>query len=244
MKKLLLLSTLIFSFDALADDHLPANYSMYQTNFLFNCPEPEQCFAAFDKYMNSPMVVKEKFEVDFLAVQQNGWDDSTHGVSWYYKDEDQYARAGELFATSQAGRDFRKSMNDLGVEIISDNLTVHTVGVTNAGDSSTNRVTLRWSHEVTDPAMFLPLWTNFAKSIEGNDWSANAYGLQSHLLGNNGNGITHEIWASFNTPQDALKFLSGMYSSEEFAKFSPESRKYAIFKRSYMEVSLKQYNPD
>jgi hypothetical protein len=217
---------------------------MYQTNFLFDCPEPEQCFAAFDKYMSAPEVAAENYEVDFFAVQQNGWDDSTHGISWYFLDEDQYAKSGLIFTTSQAGRDFRKTMNEIGAEIISDTLTVHSVGVTIAGEAATNVVTLRWSHEIANPAKFVPLWSKFAKSIEGYDWSANAYGLQSHLLGNNGNGITHEIWASFSTPQDALKFLKGMYGSKEFAKFSPEANKYGTFKRSYMEVSLKQYNPD
>ena len=58
------------------------------------------------------------------------------------------------------------------------------------------------------------------------------------------NGITHEIWAGFSSPQGALKFLSGMYGSDEFAKFSPQASKYSKFKRSYMEVSMKQYNPD
>jgi hypothetical protein len=244
MKKIFLLFTLVLSFGVSADDHLPANYSMYQTNFLFNCPEPEQCFAAFDKYMSAPEVAAENFEVDFFAVQQNGWDDSTHGISWYFLDEDQYAKSGQIYTTSQAGRDFRKMMNDIGAEIISDTLTVHSIGVTIAGDAATNVVTLRWSHEITNPAKFVPLWSKFAKSIEEYDWSANAYGLQSHLLGNNGNGITHEIWASFSSPQDALKFLKGMYGSKEFTKFSPEASKYGTFKRSYMEVSLKQYNPD
>ena len=97
MKKTFIAFALVFGFQLSADDHLPANYSMYQTNFLFNCPVAERCFAAFDKYMNSPEVAKEKFEVDFFAVQQNGWDDSTHGVSWYYKDADQYAKAGQIF---------------------------------------------------------------------------------------------------------------------------------------------------
>ncbi|MDA9869576.1 hypothetical protein N9D67_06980 [Gammaproteobacteria bacterium] len=244
MKKLFLLSTLILSFGVAADDHLPSNYSMYQSNFLFNCPEPERCFAAFDKYMSSPEVAAENFEVDFFAINQNGWDDSTHGISWYFLNEDQYAKSGQIYSTSMAGKKFRKAMNNIGAEIISDTLTVHTVGVTNKGDSTSNRVTLRWSHEVTDPANFLPLWTEFTKSIEGYEWSANAYGLQSHLLGNNGNGISHEVWTSHSSPQAALKFLSGMYGSKEFAQYAPESRKYATFKRSYMEVSLKQYNPD
>ena len=244
MKKTFIAFALVFGFQLSANDHLPANYSMYQTNFLFNCPVAERCFAAFDKYMNSPEVAKEKFEVDFFAVQQNGWDDSTHGVSWYYKDADQYAKAGQIYSTSKAGREFRKTMNDIGVEIISDTLTVHSVGVTLKGNTVDNGVSLRWSLEVTDPAKFVPLWKNFSKSLEKYEWSSNAYGLQSHYLGNNGNGITHEVWAAFNTPQDALAFLSGMNASKEFAAYSPESRKYSKFKRSYMEVSLKMYNPD
>ena len=101
MKKTFIAFALVFGFQLSADDHLPANYSMYQTNFLFNCPVAEKCFAAFDKYMNSPEVAKENFEVDFFAIQQNGWDDSTHGVSWYYKDADQYAKAGQLLHTDQ-----------------------------------------------------------------------------------------------------------------------------------------------
>ena len=74
--------------------------------------------------------------------------------------------------------------------------------------------------------------------------ASNAYGLQTHFLGNNGTGITHEIWASFNTVQDALTFLSGLNNSKEFAEYGPKAREYSKFKRSYMEVSLKQYNPD
>ena len=59
MKKTFIAFALVFGFQLSADDHLPANYSMYQANFLFNCPVAEKCFAAFDKYMNSPEVAKE-----------------------------------------------------------------------------------------------------------------------------------------------------------------------------------------
>ena len=244
MKKTFIAFALVFGFQLSADDHLPANYSMYQANFLFNCPVAEKCFAAFDKYMNSPEVAKEKFEVDFYALQQNGWDESTHGVSWYFKDADQYAKAGELFATTKAGGEFRKTMNELEVETISDTLTVHSIGKVLAGETTDNLVSLRYSLEVIDPAKFVPLWLSFSKSIEKYDWASNAYGLQTHFLGNNGTGITHEIWASFNTVQDALTFLSGLNNSKEFAEYGPKAREYSKFKRSYMEVSLKQYNPD
>ena len=244
MKKIILSSFLIASFGLLADDHLPPGYSKYQSNFLFTCSMPAKCLKAFNDYMNAPEIASQNFEADMYAVMHNGWDEATHGISFYYKSADEYAKGNQIYVTFEAGRKFRKRIDELDIQGTSQNLTVHTVGVTLAGDSTTNRVTLRWSHEVTNPEMFLPLWIKFAKSIEGYDWSSNAYGLQSHYLGNNGNGISHEIWASFNSSQDALKFLSGMYGSKEFAKFAPEANKYSKFKRSYMEVSLKQYNPD
>lgn len=244
MKKLSLLAMLLVTIGASADNHLPENFSMYQSNFHFKCDEAEKCFAAFDKYMTSPEVVSQDFEVDIYSIQHNGWDDATHGVSWYFKDEDQYAKSGQVFVTSQAGRDFRKTLNDLGVEATQENLSVHTIGVIIKEGASSNGVNLRWSLEVSNPAKFLPLWKNFSQSIEKYEWSANGYGLQTHYLGNNGKGITHEIWAGFDSPQAALKFLSGMNNSKEFAKYGPMADKYSIFKRSYMEVTLKMYNPD
>ena len=72
-------------------------------------------------------------------------------------------------------------MNDIGAGIISDTLTVHTVGVVLAEDTATNVVTLRWSLEVTNPEKFLPLWTKFAKSIESYDWSA-THMVSSHII--------------------------------------------------------------
>mgnify|MGYP003321369761 CR=1 FL=1 len=65
-------------------------------------------------------------------------------------------------------------------------------------------------------------------------------------------GLITGIWAQkfdqlsiiSNFVVQPLAFLSGMNASKEFAAYSPESRKYSKFKRSYMEVSLKMYNPD
>ena len=133
-------------------------------------------------------------------------------------------------------------MNNL--EAVSEYLTVHTVGVTQGGPTSDNGVSLRWSLEVRNPSEFIPLWTAFAKSIDKYDWSGNAYGLQSHMLGNNGNGITHEIWVAFSNQQAALAFLDGMYASSEFAEYILKANEISVFKRSYMEVSLNMFNPD
>jgi len=64
------------------------------------------------------------------------------------------------------------------------------------------------------------------------------------MLGNNGNGITHEIWVAFANQQEALAFLDGMYASKEFAEYIPKANALSVFKRSYMEVSLNMFNPD
>ena len=244
MKKIILSIAMIFSLGLIADDHLPENFSKYQSNFLFSCPMPNACLAAFDEYMNSPEVKSQNYEVDVYAVLHNGWDDATHGVSWYYKNADEYAKSNLIFATSDAGKKFRAKLNEIGVEQVQENLSVHTIGVTSGGPTTDNAVSLRWSMNVTNPAEFLPLWTSFSKSLEKYDWSANAYGLQSHYLGNNGTGITHEIWAAFSSPQAALAFLDGMLGSKEFAEYSPKQAEYSEFIRSYMEVSLNMYNPD
>ena len=244
MKKIILSMAMIFSLGLIADDHLPENFSKYQSNFLFSCPMPNACLAAFDEYMNSPEVKSQNYEVDVYAVLHNGWDDATHGVSWYYKNADEYAKSNLIFATSDAGKKFRAKLNEIGVEQVQENLSVHTIGVTSGGPTTDNAVSLRWSMNVTNPAEFLPLWTSFSKSLEKYDWSANAYGLQSHYLGNNGTGITHEIWAAFSSPQAALAFLDGMLGSKEFAEYSPKQAENSEFIRSYMEVSLNMYNPD
>ena len=244
MKKIILSIAMIASLGLIADDHLPENFSKYQSNFLFSCPMPNACLAAFDEYMNSPEVKSQNYEVDVYAVLHNGWDDATHGVSWYYKNADEYAKSNLIFATSDAGKKFRAKLNEIGVEQVQENLSVHTIGVSSGGPTTDNAVSLRWSMNVTNPAEFLPLWTSFSKSLEKYDWSANAYGLQSHYLGNNGTGITHEIWAAFSSPQAALAFLDGMLGSKEFAEYSPKQAEYSQFIRSYMEVSLNMYNPD
>lgn len=244
MKRIILSIAMISSLGLIADDHLPENFSKYQSNFLFSCPMPNACLAAFDEYMNSPEVKSQNYEVDVYAVLHNGWDDATHGVSWYYKNADEYAKSNLIFATSDAGKKFRAKLNEIGVEQVQENLSVHTIGVSSGGPTTDNAVSLRWSMNVTNPAEFLPLWTSFSKSLEKYDWSANAYGLQSHYLGNNGTGITHEIWAAFSSPQAALAFLDGMLGSKEFAEYSPKQAEYSEFIRSYMEVSLNMYNPD
>ena len=74
MKKIIMSSFLIASLGLLADDHLPAGYSKYQSNFLFSCSRPAKCLEAFNKYMNAPEIKSQKFEADIYAVLHKGWD--------------------------------------------------------------------------------------------------------------------------------------------------------------------------
>ena len=244
MKKFILSMSLVFTIGISSDGHLPDNFSKYQSNFLFKCDVPMKCLNAFNKYMSSPEVASQNFEADIYAILHNGWDEATHGVSFYYKDADEYAMANKIWATSDAGRILRSANRDSNLEAISEYLTVHTVGVSNGAPTTDNGVSLRWSIEVQNPSAFLPLWTNFLKSLEKYEWAPSAYGLQSHILGNNGNGITHEAWIAVADQQAALAFLDGMHASKEFAEYAPKAEKVSTFKRSYMEVSLNMFNPD
>ena len=140
MKKIILSSFLIASFGLLADDHLPPGYSKYQSNFLFTCSMPAKCLKAFNDYMNAPEIASQNFEADMYAVMHNGWDEATHGISFYYKSADEYAKGNQIYVTSEAGRKFRKRIDELDIQGTSQNLTVHTVGVTNSGSAAENVV--------------------------------------------------------------------------------------------------------
>ena len=102
MKKISLLLLSLFMFGIFADE-LPANFSKYQAHYAFKCDHGEKCAAAFDKYMNTPEVKAMNLEVDLYALDHKGWNEATHQVSFYYKDADEYAMAGNYYSTSKAG---------------------------------------------------------------------------------------------------------------------------------------------
>ena len=146
---------------------------------------------------------------------------------------------------SKAGKAFRDAMNKVGAELTYKTLTVHSVGVDMGGVTAESPVGLFWDLNVTNPAEFVPMWVEFSKNMEDESWNKmSAYGLQTHYLGNAGNGPSHNVWASFKSTQDALEFLDGMYASKEFAEYSAKAREHRRFIRSYMTTSLKMYNPD
>ena len=128
--------------------------------------------------MNAPEIASQNFEADMYAVMHNGWDEATHGISFYYKSADEYAKGNQIYVTSEAGRKFRKRIDELNIKGTSQNLTVHTVGVTNSGSAAENVVSLRWSLDVSNAAKFLPLWKDFSKVLK------NMIGQQMHMAFN------------------------------------------------------------
>ena len=61
--------------------------------------------------INTPEVKAMNLEVDLYALEHKGWNEATHQVSFYYKDADEYAMAGNYYNTSKAGLMFRNAMN-------------------------------------------------------------------------------------------------------------------------------------
>ena len=70
-----------------------------------------------------------------------------------------------------------------------------------------------------------------------------AYGLQTLLLGNQG-WATHQIWASFDTPIEALTFLENFYQTPEFQAYSKETEGAVSLVRSYIANTMFEANPD
>ena len=61
---------------AYADNHSEPNYSKFQSNFYFTCPQPAACVSAFEKMLASPDIAEKNFEVSLMALSHNGWDES------------------------------------------------------------------------------------------------------------------------------------------------------------------------
>ncbi len=242
MKKIFLIILSLFMFGIFADE-LPANFSKYQAHYAFKCDQGEKCAAVFDKYMNAPAVKAMNLEVDLYALAHQGWNGATHQISYYYKNADEYAMAGNVFTTSKAGSMFRDAMNKLGAELIMSSMTKH-IAANVSDDAGSELVTVNWDLNVSNPAEFLPLWLELSNSTEGYEWNADACGVQAHILGNNGNGITHNVWCTFATPQAALSFLDNYATTPEFAEYSANVSEHRTFLRSHMSYLVKEYNPD
>ena len=225
---------------AYADDHSEPNYSKLQSNFYFTCPQPAACVAAFQKMLAAPDIADKEFEVSLMALSHNGWDESTHMVSFYFKSAERYLEAGQTFSSSPAFAEFLAAGASVGVENQSQTLTTHSIV---SGDSRDSMTQVNWTINVADPATFVPAWQKMSEALSEYPWSAKAYGLQTLLLGNQG-WATHQIWTAFDTPVEALNFLENFYKTPEFAEYDTEVGDAVSLVRSYMANSVVVSNED
>ena len=49
---------------------------------------------AFEKMLSAPDIADKNFEVTLYALGHNGWDESTHMVSFYFKSAERYLEIG------------------------------------------------------------------------------------------------------------------------------------------------------
>ena len=231
----------VFAFNKVyAEDNPAPNYSKFQSNYYFTCPKPMACIAAFEKMLAAPEIAEKGYEVSLMALAHNGWDESTHMVSFYFKNAERYLEAGQTFSTSPAFAEFLAAAADVGVENQSQTLTTHSI---TKGDSRGSRSQVIWTINVSDPGKFIPAWQKMSDSFNNYSWGANAYGLQGTLLGNQG-WATHEVWAAFDTPVQALNFLEKFYLTPEFREYDEAAGDAAALVRSYIANSVVVSNED
>ena len=140
---------------ASANSQTEPNYSKFQSNYYFTCPEPMTCVAAFEEMLAAPEIAAKGYEVSLMALAHNGWDESTHMVSFYFKSAERYLEAGQTFAASPAFAKFLAAGASVGVENQSETLTTHSIV---SGDSRGSRSQITWTVNVSDPATFVPAW--------------------------------------------------------------------------------------
>ena len=226
---------IFFTFsDVFADNHSEPSYSKFQSNYYFTCPEPMSCVAAFEEMLAAPEIAAKEYEVSLMALAHNGWDESTHMVSFYFKTAERYLEAGQTFAASAAFAKFLAAGASVGVENQSETLTTHSIV---SGDSRGSRSQITWTVNVSDPATFVPAWKKMSDGFDQYPWGAKASGLQTILLGNQG-WATHEVWTAFETPVEALNFLEKFYLTPEFQEYQDTAGDSAQLVRSYMANSI------
>ena len=120
------------------------------------------------------------------------------------------------------------------------------VGTTHSivkGDSRGSKSQITWTINVSDPATFVPAWQKMSDGFDRYPWGAKAYGLQTILPGKQG-WATHEVWAAFATPAEALNFLEKFYLTPEFQEYGNTAGDAAKLVRSYMANSIIVSNED
>lgn len=181
MKKLLITLLISTSLVIFADDHDEPNYSKFQANYFFNCPNEPACGAAFDKLMKSPEIAKENFEATLMRVSHAGSSGITHSAQFYYKSAARYQRAGEIFSNSQAFAEFGQAMAAAGAQPVYNNLTSYLIA---EGDGRKSTAGVTFVANVSNPAVYAPAFAKMAKKMFEEPFGGNSYVLRVEHLGN------------------------------------------------------------
>ena len=117
----------------------------------------------FEKMLSAPEIADKNFEVTLYAPGHNGWDESTHIVSFYFKSAERYLKAGQTFSTSAAFQEFMKAGAAVGAENQAQTLATHSIV---AGDGRGTRSMVNRTIKVSDPATFVPARQKLTKASE------------------------------------------------------------------------------
>ena len=237
--KYLLLTTLLVSSLITADDHTEPNYSKFQANYFFSCPNEPACGAAFDKLMNSPEIKEQKFEAALSRITMQGYANITHSINFYYKSAERFQDAGEIFSSSPAFAVFGQEMAAAGAEPYYNNLTSYLI---TEGDGRGANYGVTFVDQVSNPMVYFPSFKKMAAKMFEESFGGKAYLLRQQHVG--AGNVTHSVSVYFNSSSEALEFLANYQSTPQFGTFLEEAGNTFTQVRSYMEQALLQYNPD
>jgi|TARA_X000000950_G_scaffold165680_1_gene202366 hypothetical protein len=239
MKKIILSIAMIFSLGLIADDHTEPNYSKFQANYFFSCPNEPACGAAFDKMMNSPDIKEQKYEAALSRISLQGYTNITHSINFYYKSAERFQEASEVFSSSSAFAVFGQEMAAAGAEPYYHNLTSYLIA---EGDGRGANYGVTFVSEVSDPIIYFSAFKKMAAEMFEESFGGEAYVLRQQHTG--GGNVTHSVSVYFNSNAEVLDFLANYQNTSQFAKFVEEAGTTFKPVRTYMEQALLQYNPD
>ena len=239
MKKIILSIAMIFSLGLIADDHNEPNYSKFQANYFFSCPNEPACGAAFDKMMNSPDIKEQKYEAALSRISLQGYTNITHSINFYYKSAERFQEASEVFSSSSAFAVFGQEMAAAGAEPYYHNLTSYLIA---EGDGRGANYGVTFVSEVSDPIVYFSAFKKMAAEMFEESFGGEAYVLRQQHTG--GGNVTHSVSVYFNSNAEVLDFLANYQNTSQFAKFVEEAGTTFKPVRTYMEQALLQYNPD
>ena len=239
MKKIILSIAMIFSLGLIADDHTEPNYSKFQANYFFSCPNEPACGAAFDKMMNSPDIKEQKYEAALSRISLQGYTNITHSINFYYKSAERFQEASEVFSSSSAFAVFGQEMAAAGAEPYYHNLTSYLIA---EGDGRGANYGVTFVSEVSDPIVYFSAFKKMAEEMFEESFGGEAYVLRQQHTG--GGNVTHSVSVYFNSNAEVLDFLANYQNTSQFAKFVEEAGTTFKPVRTYMEQALLQYNPD